>query len=102
MASVKAAAAAFLLLAGCARIENDGPDAQGYKWQKDGPVGKPIYHQGVDVFLNCGMADHALSCAVHRADGCHIYLPANPLPWQKAHEERHCAGWRHPDWTRMR
>ena len=91
---------ALLILAGCERVELDGPDAQGYKWQKDGPVGAPIYHYGVDVYLNCNFAAHAQACSIFRDGECHIYLPQEYPPWMKAHEERHCAGWRHPDWTR--
>ncbi len=89
----------LLLLAGCTQVETDGPDAQGYKWQKDGPSAPPEFHRGVDVYLNCSMEEHATSCAVQgRGDGkCHVYLPARPESWQEAHELRHCAGWRHPN-----
>ena len=92
----------LMLLASCTRVETDGPDAQGYRWQKDGPTGTPVIHRDVDVALYCGLEEKALSCAVQRGDGiCNIYLPEKPQPWQEAHELRHCAGWRHPDWTRL-
>ena len=93
---------AVLLLAGCAPFITYEPvevDAQGYKWERGGPVGEPVYHVGLDVFLNCGLEEKAESCAVQgRGDGlCHVYLPADAAPWMEPHELRHCAGWRHPN-----
>ena len=89
---------AAALLSSCTRVETDGPDAQGYRWQKDGPIGTPILHRNVDVSLYCGLEEKALSCAIQRGDGnCDVYLPERPQPWQEAHELKHCAGWRHPD-----
>ena len=90
----------LLLLVGCSKVETDGPDAQGYKWVKDGQVGKPIIHRNADVFLSCMFEDKAQSCAIIAEGLCNVYLPPNPAPWMEAHELRHCAGWRHPDWTR--
>lgn len=89
----------FLLLTACTQVETDGPDAQGYRWQKDGPSSKPVFHRGVDVFLNCSFEEKAKSCAIQgRGDNlCHIYLPEVVEDWQEKHELRHCAGWRHPD-----
>lgn len=84
---------------GCEKVETDGPDAQGYKWIKDGPVGTPVLHQRADVYLACGLEYKAKSCAVIAGGVCHVYLPPDPEPWQEAHELRHCQGWRHPDWT---
>lgn len=93
----------LVVLFGCSQVEIDGPDAQGYNWVKDGPVGSPVIHRNADVFLNCGLMEKAESCAVQRGDGeCHIYLPKNPPDWVEAHELRHCAGWRHPKWNRGR
>lgn len=83
----------LLLLAAC----SEAPDAQGYRWEKGGAVGKPVIHRNVDVYLQCGFEEHAKSCAVIRGDVCDVYLPKNPEPWQEAHELKHCEGWRHPD-----
>lgn len=89
----------IFLLSGCTQVETDGPDAQGYKWQKDGPSAPVVIHAGVDTYLNCGIEAKAKSCAIQgRGDGlCHIYLPPDPEPWMEPHERKHCAGWRHPD-----
>lgn len=83
------------------RIETSGPDERGYTWIRDGMSGAPVFHRGVDVFLSCDLEPKAKSCAIQgRGDGlCHIYLPPEPEPWMEPHEVRHCAGWRHPDWT---
>ena len=87
----------LLALSSCVSvIERDGPDAQGYRWVKDGAVGEPVVHTGVDVFLMCGQEKKALSCAVIRDGVCRVFLPEEPQPWQLAHELRHCEGWRHP------
>ena len=96
---MRIAALAALLLISCTKIETEGPDAQGYKWAKEGSVAPAVYHRGVDVYLNCGVEPSAKSCAIQgRGDGlCHIYLPPNPEPWQQAHEEKHCNGWIHPN-----
>lgn len=96
------AALILAVAAACSYYEVEGPDAQGYKWHNDGPkvsAENVEYHVGVDVFLNCRMELHAKSCSVQgRGDGkCHVYLPADYEPWMKLHEEKHCAGWRHPD-----
>lgn len=84
---------------GCERVETDGPDLQGYKWQKDGPTGTPVIYRKVDVFLTCALEPHAKSCAIIKDGICRVYLPPDPEPWQESHELRHCQGWRHPDWT---
>lgn len=87
----------ILLLCACTKVEYEGPDAQGYAWQKDGPTGKPVIHRGYDVFLNCGIEPNAKSCARIANGICDIYLPPDPAPWQEPHELRHCAGWTHPN-----
>ena len=96
--------ALLVALAACTEVETDGPDAQGYTWRRDGPRVDPAnwhYHVVSDgnVFLHCMFDVKAESCALVRTDGsrCDIYLPAKYAPWRKAHEERHCDGWRHPD-----
>ena len=89
---------ACFILGACSRVETDGPDAQGYRWVKDGPVGTPVIHRDMDTFLYCGLEEKSKSCAIHRANKvCDIYLPKNPEAWQEPHELRHCDGWRHPD-----
>lgn len=90
---------AVFVLAACTKVETDGPDAQGYKWQKDGASGVPVIHRDMDVFLYCGLEHNAKSCAIVAGGQCHVYLPRDPEPWQEAHELRHCEGWRHPDWS---
>lgn len=90
----------LLMLFACSKVETDGPDAQGYRWVKDGQVGKPIIHRDADVFLYCGLEHNAQSCAIIAEGLCNVYLPKNPEPWQEKHELKHCEGWRHPDWTR--
>lgn len=86
------------MLAACTTIELDGPDERGYKWVRDGMIGKPVIHRDVDVYLYCSFEEKAKSCAVQFGDGyCHIYLPKNPESWQEPHELRHCDGWRHPN-----
>lgn len=89
----------LFVLAACVKIETAGPDAQGYKWVRDGAVGVPVIHRDQDVYLRCAMDIKAKSCAVIENNVCNVYLPPNPEPWQEAHERRHCEGWRHPDWT---
>lgn len=87
----------ILILTGCASVVFDGPDAQGYHWVNNGPVGNPVIYKDVDVFLYCGLEEKAKSCAIQRGDGiCSVYLPPDPEPWQEGHELRHCQGWRHP------
>ena len=85
-----------LFLLSCSKVDTEGPDAQGYSWVKDGPVGKPVVHRDVDVFLHCGLEPGAKSCAIIAEGVCNVYLPPSPAPWQEPHELKHCAGWRHP------
>ena len=93
------ASMALLDLSGCAplsqRVDNDGPDAQGYVWQKASAPLAVIVHPDQDVLRRCGYG--ALACAVRNqaARVCHIYLPRDSEPWMKAHELRHCDGWNH-------
>lgn len=87
----------MLALSACTRIETDGPDAQGYRWQRDGMTGTPAIHRNVDVYLSCAFEEKATACSIIREGQCDIYLPSNPEPWMEAHELRHCAGWRHPN-----
>ena len=106
---VKTLLLCILLLAGCAQVAElfpgivsyDPPvkDAQGYRWERGGPIGTPVIHRGVDVYLNCMFEEKAEACAVQgRGDGlCHVYLSTNPEPWHEAHERKHCEGWRHPN-----
>ena len=85
-----------LSLMSCITIE--GPDAQGYKWVKDGSVGKPdihIVHDG-NIYLYCGLELHAVSCSRIEKGVCDVYLPLGYEPWMRAHELRHCEGWSHP------
>lgn len=92
------AIALALLFAG-SRVETDGPDAQGYKWERRLPDAPAVaVHRSSDVYLNCAQEEKALSCARadRKAGTCDVYLPKNPAPWQEAHERRHCAGWIHP------
>lgn len=84
------------LLAACTAVERDGPDAQGYRWERAGPVGKPTVHRSQDVYLRCGLEPHARSCARIEGGVCDVYLPPDPEPWMEPHELRHCAGWQHP------
>ena len=95
-------------LSGCVNLSPilayDPPvkDAQGYTWERGGPVGEPVIHRGVDVYLNCMFEEKAEACTVQgRGDGlCHVYLSQNPEPWHEAHELKHCEGWRHPNTMR--
>lgn len=87
----------------CTQIDTAGPDAQGYKWRRDGPVvprDKWAYHTvgNGNIYLHCNLEAAAESCAVVRADGsaCDIYLPPDAPAWRIAHEEKHCDGWTHP------
>ena len=36
-----------------------------------------------------------LACAVRFPEVCRVYLPHNPDPSVKMHEEMHCKGWTH-------
>ncbi len=85
-----------LSLMSCITIE--GPDAQGYKWVQDGLVGKPDIHIIPDgnIYLYCGLELHAVSCSRIEKDVCEVFLPLGYEPWMRAHELRHCEGWRHP------
>lgn len=85
------------MLMGCSQVELEGLDAQGYKWQKDGATGIPVFHRDIDIFLNCGLEPDAKSCSIIRDGICDVYLPPNAPSWMEAHELKHCAGWRHPD-----
>lgn len=89
--------ALVLLITACEFVQTDGPDAQGYRWQKDGSTGAPVVHYKADVFLRCGLEHNAKSCAVIHDGRCDVYLPEHPEAWQEAHERRHCDGWTHPD-----
>jgi len=87
-----------LFLTSCVSIiEQSGPDAQGYYWEKSGAVGTPVIHRDFDVYLYCGLEEKAESCAIIREGICNIYLPDDPKPWQESHELKHCQGWKHPD-----
>lgn len=92
------AAVAIYGLYTAGRVETDGPDAQGYKWEKRFPALPSTVHARQDVYLHCEQEEKALSCA--RRDGeagaCDIYLPPNAASWQESHERRHCDGWVHP------
>lgn len=90
------AVAAVAALLTAEPVEREGPDAQGYTWERTGPTGVPYVHTGVDVYLNCGLEPGAESCARVAGGRCDVYLPDDPAPWQEPHERKHCAGWVHP------
>jgi hypothetical protein len=105
-------AAVTLLLAACAagafQANAQGKDAQGYKWERGNVEVQPAnwrYHLVKDgnVFLHCENHAKALACSRIERGGaaCDIYLPDDHEPWMKAHEEKHCAGWRHPNSLRI-
>lgn len=101
----------LLLLSACTTVQLEGTDAQGYKWVRDGvqvASGNWRYHMVTDgnVFLHCANLTASVACSRIERDGsaCDIYLANDSAPWVRAHEEKHCAGWRHPGdlWSQTR
>ncbi len=97
-----ALAAIVASAAACTQIRIEGPDEQGYRWMLVGDPIEPRVHEVNDgnIVLRCGLERESQACAVRRGDVCDIYVPDDAPPWLIEHEKRHCAGWRHPDWTR--
>lgn len=83
------------------RVETDGPDEQGYRWERrlDAfPVSAIAVIRDGNIAMNCGVEYGATSCFRRDevARTCDVYLPLGYAAWQEAHERRHCAGWIHP------
>lgn len=83
-------------------IAVDGPDEQGYRWEKtlpEIPKDRCPVERVADVYLKCEEQIHAVGCTRRdeAARACTIYLPKRGLvAWEEAHEDRHRQGWVHP------
>ncbi len=89
------------ILAGCATVQTDGPDEQGYTWRLTGtPI--PEILQRYRMVPEGNLAPHcggtaAISCAVIKDGFCFVYYTASAPAWVPRHERRHCEGWGHPN-----
>lgn len=99
-------ALATLIVTACTTTPSDGPDAQGYRWEKTG-VDVPLANRTVTVVpadwieMHCGLTHGAEACAItERNDAgqyvCRIIVPKGHPDWMIPHEQRHCDGWQHP------
>ncbi len=73
------------------------------EWTFDGPAARKPYAYIVvaDVDRVCRQAGaisegRIYGCATPYGRDCNIYLPRNAPAWLVEHEEKHCAGGRHP------